>query len=555
MPIKPYIAEDEVLHLEILVKDKNDGLDTLLKEAHVHFELNKIPLAKFTFIASNKDVDKKETFPSDSLKENDEITFNVITKKEKKTLFKGVIKATEKVQDGNFINIKIECKDIAFDMTLPSTEPETNNQTFEDKLKLFTKKLKLNDELSGKDWGKEKITHNSATLPWDFVLGYLDSVGVFVSIKNGEFNGIDLLKAPPTEKYFAENGINVFSFTGKSDETKKLKKAIIEHWDSATQKIVKTEETQEAINPFEKLIKLNENRFSEATVKRMLKAILKKSELQTINGKVQTFGNLEAYPGDFIKCNKVNEKIDSKSVIISSVDHAIENGNWKTEYTLGFEGEPSFAENASKQTASPQAQMGQTNAISGLQIGVVVQIDEDPNNEFRIKVRIPTLSEKGEGVWARLATLNASKEMGSYFIPSVDDEVILGCLGNNPDTPIILGSLYSSAKSMPIPIKKENYVKGFVTKEGTKVILDDEKKSIELSTKKGNKLLISDDEKGFILEDENKNKITMNKDGITIESSKDFIVKASGDVKIDGIGCAVNASGNMDLKGSLVKIN
>jgi len=85
--------------------------------------------------------------------------------------------------------------------------------------------------------------------------------------------------------------------------------------------------------------------------------------------------------------------------------------------------------------------------------------------------------------------------------------------------------------------------------------LDDEKKAIELSTKKGNKLLISDDEKGFILEDENKNKITMNKDGITIESSKDFIVKASGDVKMDGIGCKVNASGNMELKGSIVKIN
>lgn len=555
MPIKPYINEDEVLKMEILVKENNAGLDTLLKEAHIHFELNKIPSAKFTFIASNTDIDKKETYPSDGLKENDEITFNVVIKNEKKTLFKGIIKTTEKVQDGTFINIKIECKDIAFDMTLPSTEPETNNQTFEDKLKLFTKKLKLNEELSGKDWGKEKITHNTTTLPWDFVLGYLDSVGVFVSIKNGEFNGVDLLKTPPTEKYLAENGINVFSFSGKSDETKKLKKAIIEHWDAATQKIVKTDAEQEAINPFEKIIKLNEVRLNNATIKRMLNAILKKSELQTINGKIQTFGNLEAYPGDYIKCKNVNEKIDNKPILISALEHTIENGCWKTEYILGFEGEPSFAENAVKQTPSPQTQLGQTNAISGLQIGVVVQIEEDPNKEFRIKVRIPTLSEKGEGIWARLATLNASKEMGSYFIPSVDDEVILGCLGNNPDTPIILGSLYSSAKPMPIPIKKENYIKGFVTKEGTKVVLDDEKKSIELSTKKGNKLLISDDEKGFILEDENKNKITMNQDGITIESSKDFIVKASGDVKIEGMGCNVKASGNMELKGSIIKIN
>jgi uncharacterized protein involved in type VI secretion and phage assembly len=190
-----------------------------------------------------------------------------------------------------------------------------------------------------------------------------------------------------------------------------------------------------------------------------------------------------------------------------------------------------------------------------LQIGVVVQIEEDPNNEFRIKVRIPALSENGEGVWARLATLNASSEMGSYFIPNVDDEVILGCLGNNPDTPVILGSLYSSAKPMPFPIESDNFKKGFVTKEGTQIILDDEKKAIELSTKKGNKLLISDDEKGFVLEDENQNKITMNQDGISIESCKDFIVKATGDVKIEGVGCNVKASGNMELKGTMIKIN
>jgi phage baseplate assembly protein gpV len=555
MPIKPYISSDEVLKYEFLIANKNDGLDNLLKEGHIHFELNKIPSAKFTFIASNLDLGQKDKLPSDVLKENEEIKFDIFSDKKKKTLFKGIIKAVEKVQNGNSLTIKIECKDIAYEMTLPSTAPETNNQTFEDKLQLFAKKLQLNDELSGKEWGKEKITHNSTTLPWDFVLAYLDSVGVFVSIKNGEFNGVDLLKSPPAEKYFAENGINVFSFTGKSDETKKLKKAIIEHWDPATQKNIKVEEEQEAINPFEKIIKLNENRFSEATVKRMLKTILKKSELQTINGKVQTFGNLQAHTGDFIKCNKVNEKIDNKPIIISAIEHTIEHGCWKTEYTLGFEGEQSFAETATKQTPSPQAQMGQTNAISGLQIGVVVQIEEDPNKEFRIKVRIPALSEKGEGVWARLATLNASSEMGSFFIPSVDDEVILGCLGNNPDTPVILGSLYSSAKKMPFEIKKENYVKGFVTKEGTRVILDDEKKFIELSTKKGNKLLISDEKKGFVLEDENKNKIIMNQDGITIESCKDFKIKATGDVKIEGVGCNVKASGNMDLKGTMIKIN
>ncbi len=47
----------------------------------------------------------------------------------------------------------------------------------------------------------------------------------------------------------------------------------------------------------------------------------------------------------------------------------------------------------------------------------------------------------------------------------------------------------------------------------------------------------------------------MNQDGITIESSKDLIIKAKGDVKMEGIGCNVKASAIMGLKGSVIKLN
>jgi uncharacterized protein involved in type VI secretion and phage assembly len=251
----------------------------------------------------------------------------------------------------------------------------------------------------------------------------------------------------------------------------------------------------------------------------------------------------------------VNREIDAEILLITQEVHKIENGCWKTQYTFGLESERSFTENTTSGINNSQAQIGQSNSINGLQIGIVTQIEEDPNNQFRVKVRMPMLSENGEGVWARLATLNASTEMGSYFIPSVDDEVIVGCLGNNPDTPIILGSLYSSSHAMPFPIAQENYLKGFVTKEGTKIMMDDEKKSIELSTKKGNKLTISDDLKGFVIEDENKNKITLNDQGITIESCKDFNIKAKGNIKVEGMQIAQEASAKMDLKGGIINLN
>jgi hypothetical protein len=42
----------------------------------------------------------------------------------------------------------------------------------------------------------------------------------------------------------------------------------------------------------------------------------------------------------------------------------------------------------------------------------------------------------------------------------------------------------------------------------------------------------------------------MNSDGITIESAKDLILKASGDVSIEGTGVEVKASAQLKAEGS-----
>ena len=57
------------------------------------------------------------------------------------------------------------------------------------------------------------------------------------------------------------------------------------------------------------------------------------------------------------------------------------------------------------------------------------------------------------------------------------------------------------------------------------------------------------------ISDENKNKIVMNKDGITIDSSKDVIIKAKGNIQIEGVQNTIKASGIMELKGSMIKLN
>ncbi|BEV04671.1 phage baseplate assembly protein V [Chryseobacterium gambrini] len=556
MPVQPYIPTDDLLKLEFLTEGRNNGLDALLKEAQVTFELNKIPFAKFTFIASNPDVDTTADLPTDLLKKGQKIELKVTVNKKPQTLFKGFIKSVEKSISESSTTVKIECKDLAYQLTKPSNESDDSTETFKAKLDRFFSQANITNKIEskGQSWEEEYITRNPHTIPWDYLVGFLDSIGMMVNVRNGEFSTLDILEAVPEEKYAAENGINVFMFSGREDESKKLSKASIEYWDPSSQSMEKIEAEQEAEKNI-KTLTLNESRFLTSTMTRMANTFLKRSNHAVIQGELSTFGNLEAKAGDFLICNKVDKEIDKKKLLIRKEYHTFENASWKTEYTLGVESEQSFTETNSPSVPAQQAQTGQTNSVSGLQIGVVTQIEEDPDNQFRIKVRIPTLSESGEGVWARLANVFSGNEMGSFFIPNVNDEVIVGCLGNNPDTPIILGSLYSSQNAMPFPIEKENYTKAFVTKEGTKIQLDDEKKSIELSTKKGNKLLISDDEKGFVLEDENGNKIMMNADGITLDSSKDLILKARMDFKMDSAKAALSASATMDVKGSIIKLN
>jgi hypothetical protein len=55
--------------------------------------------------------------------------------------------------------------------------------------------------------------------------------------------------------------------------------------------------------------------------------------------------------------------------------------------------------------------------------------------------------------------------------------------------------------------------------------------------------------------DENGNKILMNADGITLDSSKDLILKARMDFKMDSAKAALSASATMDVKGSIIKLN
>jgi hypothetical protein len=549
----PYTPAYSTLQLEILINGSNNGLHMLLKKMSVSYELNKIPGAKLYFISSNPEIDGEDnTLQSDTLKVSDEIEIRTNSGETVETLFKGIIYRTERnAESSEGFQTKIECKDIAVKLT--SQQKVVGDEVFIDKMDRFLTEAGVESEIDLGVSGEEVVSKTPNITPWDYLLSYLDSLGMQSSIREGFFKVTDITKASEDTSFLALNGVNVFEFEAKQEDS--VSEVEVRYWNPESQSIeTEVSPTNAENGEGREVIDMSQSSYDPVTIAKITEARAARNRLASLNGKVKTFGNLVARYGDYIEFDNVNPALDGTAFLIRSEYHSIENGSWNTEYGFGLETNQSFAQSISISTPKSTDLTGQSNSMHGLQIGIVTDI-VDPQNACRVRVRIPSISDAGEGVWARLSSFQAGNERGAFFIPEVGDEVILGCINNNPDSPVVLGKLYSGFNPAPFPVEEENNIQGIVTRQNLRIVMNDDDRSVEISTDSGNKLLISEAKKGFELEDENGNKIIMNNNGITLESIKDINLSAQGNINVEGLQVSMKADAIMEMSGSLIKLN
>ena len=87
--------------------------------------------------------------------------------------------------------------------------------------------------------------------------------------------------------------------------------------------------------------------------------------------------------------------------------------------------------------------------IFGVVTGVVTNI-EDPDSMGRVKVMIPRMTgQSDESAWARVATFMAGPGRGAFFLPEVDDEVLLAFEYGDPSMPYVIGALWNGQDAPP----------------------------------------------------------------------------------------------------------
>ncbi len=291
-----------------------------------------------------------------------------------------------------------------------------------------------------------------------------------------------------------------------------------------------------------------------------------RSKMSQVSGRMKCEGIATVNPGDLVTIAGISDRYNGK-VFVTGVRQSFDLvEGWKTHIQFGNTLDLLTEKN---EVSAPKAG-GLLPGINGLQIGVVMS-NEDPDNEFRVQVKMPVVDNAGDGTWARIASLDAGDQRGFFFRPEVGDEVVLGFLDDDPRQAVILGMLHSSSKAAPLTGSDDNNEKMYQSRSKMKLHFDDDKKIILIETPAGKKVTLDEDAGELKMMDENGNKIVMGSDGILIQSDGKIEIKAQQDIKMEGMNveqkasaafkaegsasAEVSASGTLTLKGAMVQIN
>ena len=162
----------------------------------------------------------------------------------------------------------------------------------------------------------------------------------------------------------------------------------------------------------------------------------------------------------------------------------------------------------------------------------IVADNNDPDNQGRVKIALPWAPDAMAGryeTWARLATMMAGNDRGTFFVPNKDDEVLVIFQGGDPSFPFVIGSLWNGKDSPPVSASVQNERRMIRSPGGITITLDDRKGqevfTVELPGQR--KLTLSNGGGSFQVKDDLGNSLQMTSQGVKITAGAKFEIVCS----------------------------
>ncbi|RYD81149.1 MAG: type VI secretion system tip protein VgrG [Sphingobacteriales bacterium] len=521
--------------------------------------VNSIPKAKIIVKDGSASAQDFELSNKADFIPGSEITVAAGNGGENETIFSGIIVSQTIKADREGSILEIECRDKAVQLTAGRKNKVFEEMSDGDVVEQIISDAGLTADVTDlKTQHKQLVQYNVSD--WDFIVTRTELNSALVIAENG------MLKIAPPDFNQASAatytyGAEIYEFEAQMDARTQYPKVLTKSWSYANQEIQEGESTETTL-PEQGNVSgsdlanvlgwenssfyhtgnvANEESASWAT------AALFRSRLNKISGSFRVIGDHKLKPGIIVELLGIGERFSGKCLVTGVTQSYSNQAAWYSHVQFGLD---KTLHNFKYDDVTEKQASGIIPAVNGLQIGIVTEIHDDPAGENRIRVKMPMVDNQGDGIWARLASLDAGNGRGWVWNPELNDEVIVGFLNDDPRDAVILGSLYSSAKAPHITADEENKQKGILTREKLQILFDDDKKIIKISTDAGNTITLDENDKAIKIVDQNGNKLEMTSEGITIESVKDIILKASGDVKIKATNISESASAELKLEGS-----
>ena len=179
--------------------------------------------------------------------------------------------------------------------------------------------------------------------------------------------------------------------------------------------------------------------------------------------------------------------------------------------------------------------------ITGVVIGIVTN-NKDPDRLGRVKLRFPWLGDSIESDWARVATPMAGNGRGLYFLPDVDDEVLVLFERGDVRFPFVIGALWNGKDLAPAGNSDgKNALRVIRSHRGHLIRFDDSEGAPKIEiidASSGNRIVID-----------------TSADTVTITAGKHIVLEApQGDIRLNANQVLIAASKRAEVKADTMKI-
>ncbi|CAD0006284.1 type VI secretion system Vgr family protein [Flavobacterium salmonis] len=180
-----------------------------------------------------------------------------------------------------------------------------------------------------------------------------------------------------------------------------------------------------------------------------------------------------------------------------------------------------------------------------------VKDNNDPEGLGRVKVQFNWAGGNNSSEWLRMIQPHSGSGKGFYFIPEIDEEVLVGFEGSNAQNPYVLGAQYNGSQSSGYADGKNN-VKVIHTRSGH-ILKFTEDESIIITDKIGNEIQL--DTIGGNINITAPKVITMNASNIIMNASENITTTAGMNItESAGVDKSTNVVGILNTRVGLDKI-